>query len=66
LLSGDDLVAVLAPHQQRGRGHLLVIPVAHRVTILELTTDEQAAVMNTVVRASEALIGAFDPEGIAV
>jgi histidine triad (HIT) family protein len=43
-----------------------VIPVAHRITIVDLTATEQTAVMNAVVRVSAAVISAFDPDGVAV
>jgi len=38
----------------------------HRETILELDREEQAAVMSDIVRATAAIVGAFDPEGVAV
>ena len=43
-----------------------MIPVRHRETILELTAEERSTVMNDVVRATRSIIGAFDPEGVAV
>ena len=66
MLDRDELIALIVPHQQRGRPHVLVIPVEHRVTILDLTGDEQAAIMKATVRIADAIIGAFDPEGVAV
>ena len=66
ILDRTDIVALLITYEQRGRGHILVLPVRHRETILELSTGEQAAVMAEVVRATEAIVGAFDPEGVAV
>ena len=36
----------------------------HRETILELDREEQAAVMSDLVRATAAIVGAFDPEGV--
>jgi len=57
---------LLVTYEQRGRGHILVIPINHRETILELAEDEQVAVMCDVVRATKAIVGAFDPEGVAV
>jgi histidine triad (HIT) family protein len=66
ILDRDDLVALIVPHQQRGQGHVLVIPIEHRVTILDLTAPERAAVMDATVRVAMALTDAFDPEGIAV
>ncbi len=48
-LDRNDVTALLVTYERRGRGHLLVIPVHHRETILELNRDEQAAVMSGVV-----------------
>jgi histidine triad (HIT) family protein len=66
ILDRDDTAAILVTFEQRGIGHLLVIPVEHRVTVLDLTAEEQAALMRGVVRATEAIVGAFDPDGVAV
>lgn len=57
---------MLVTYEQRGRGHVLVIPVRHRLTVLDLSAAERAAVMNGVVRAVDAITKAFDPEGVAV
>lgn len=66
ILDRNDVTALLVTYEQRGRGHILVIPVRHRETILELTAEERLTVMNDVVRATKSIIGAFDPEGVAV
>jgi histidine triad (HIT) family protein len=66
ILDRNEVTAILVTYEQRGRGHVLVIPAHHRETVLELTRDEQAAVMADVVRATTAIIAAFDPEGVAV
>jgi histidine triad (HIT) family protein len=66
ILDRNDAAALLVTYEQRGRGHLLVIPVRHRETILDLNREEQAAVMSGVVRAAAAILGAFDPDGVAV
>jgi histidine triad (HIT) family protein len=65
-LERNDVTATLVTYEQRGRGHVLVIPVAHRETILDLTEEEQTAVMADVVRAAAAVAAAYDPEGIVV
>ena len=62
ILDRQQRTAMLVTHEQRGRGHLLVVPIAHRETILDLTAEEQSAVMADVVRASHAIIGAYDPD----
>ena len=66
ILERDDTAAMLVTFEQRGQGHLLVVPVRHRVTVLDLTPAEQSAVMRGVVRATEAIVRAFDPDGVAV
>jgi histidine triad (HIT) family protein len=66
ILDRQQRTSMLVMHEQRGRGHLLVVPIAHRETILDLTAEEQSAVMADVVRASHAIIGAYDPAGVAV
>jgi len=66
ILDRDPLIAILVTYEQRGRGHLLVIPIEHRETVLEVSGDEGGAIMDGVVRATRAIIAAFDPEGVAV
>lgn len=66
ILDRNDRVALLVTYEQRGRGHLLVVPVRHRVTLLDVAVDEHAALMGGVVRATRAIVGGFDPEGVAV
>lgn len=66
ILARDELTAILVTYEQRGRGHVLVIPIEHRVTVLDLTSAERAALMDGVARATEAIVRAFDPEGVAV
>ncbi len=62
----DAAVAVLVTREQRGRMHVLVIPTAHRPTILDLTPDEYAPLMAAVARASRAVAAAVDAEGVAI
>ena len=66
ILDRNKVTATLVAHEQRGQGHVLVPPVHHRETILGLTPEEQSALMAEVVRAAESIVGAFDPEGVAV
>ena len=66
ILERDDVAAMLVTYEQRGRGHVLVIPVEHRVTVMELTSEEQIRLMDGIVRATRAVVGAFEPEGVAV
>lgn len=66
ILCRDEVSATLVTWEQRGRGHVLVIPVAHRVTVLELTPAERSALMDGVAAATAAIVGAYDPDGVAV
>jgi histidine triad (HIT) family protein len=66
ILERGETVALLVTYEQRGRGHVLVIPVRHCATVLDLRAGEGAALMNGVVRATAAVVGAYDPEGVAV
>lgn len=66
LLTRDNLTATLVTREQRGQGHLLIIPIEHRPTILELTPEEDAAMMKSLRHAAKMIISAFKAEGIAV
>ena len=66
ILERDDITATLVTWEQRGRGHLLVVPVAHRVTILDLVAEERAVLLDAVARATRAIVGAYGVEGVAV
>ncbi|NUR83887.1 MAG: HIT family protein [Nonomuraea sp.] len=61
-----EQAAILVTREQRGQGHMLVIPVAHRPTVIDVTPAEEHALMNAVRRAAHAITAAYDPEGIAV
>jgi histidine triad (HIT) family protein len=66
ILERDDVTATLVTFEQRGQGHLLVIPIRHVNSVIDLHSREQWAVMDAVTRATRAIIGAFDPSGVAV
>jgi histidine triad (HIT) family protein len=66
ILDRDELTATLVTYEQRGQGHVLVVPTQHRVTLLDLTAAERPAVMEAVHRATCAVVAAFDPDGVAV
>lgn len=46
--------------------HVLVIPVAHRPTILDLAPEEHEALMRTLTTAARTARAAADPDGIAI
>jgi histidine triad (HIT) family protein len=66
VLRRDSNTATLVTREQRGRGHVLVVPVRHRPTILDLTPSEAAAVMAQVVAAARAIDAAYGRPGIAI
>ncbi len=66
VLRRDGLVAVLVTREQRGVSHLLVIPVRHTPTILDLTDAEAEAVMTWLRRATSAIDQAERRPGISV
>jgi histidine triad (HIT) family protein len=66
ILDRDNLIATLVTYEQRGQGHVLVVPVRHRPTLFDLTGEEAAALMAGTIRAATAIAGAFDPGGIAL
>ncbi|WP_373198295.1 HIT family protein [Mycobacterium marinum] len=61
-----DQIAVLVTREQRGLPHLLVIPVKHRETILDLSDREIAALAVGVRAAAQAIDEAYERPGIAV
>ncbi len=66
ILTRTELTATLVTREQRGVGHLLIMPVEHRPTLLDLTTEEAAEVMQSVIAGARAITSAYKPRGIAV
>lgn len=66
ILCRSELVAVLVTRQQRGFGHVLVIPVRHYPTLLESTQLERHALIDTVNAVAGAIDAAYERPGIAV
>ncbi len=66
ILDRDEETALLVTWEQRGLGHVVAIPIAHRVTIFDLASSEANALMKTTIRAAAAIRDAFDPDGILV
>ncbi len=66
ILLRSELYAILVTREQRGRSHLLVIPIFHRPTIIDLSTQESAALMEGVVLAARAIDAAEGSPGIAI
>jgi histidine triad (HIT) family protein len=66
ILVRSNLVAILVTREQRGFGHLLVVPVRHCPTLLDLHDEEADAVMRLVRRAARAIDLTGHRPGIAV
>jgi len=62
----SETVAVLVTREQRGIGHLLVMPIRHYPTLLECTMDERHALIDTLAAAAGAIDKAYKRPGIAV
>lgn len=58
--------SILVTREQRGLGHVLVIPTAHRETILDLDVTESPAVIDAVIRSARAIERAFGQPGLAI
>lgn len=62
----DALTVAFMDIGQVNPGHVLVACKRHAVTLLELTADEAAAVMQTAQRIAQAAQQAFEPDGITL
>ena len=62
---GDgDLTLTLVNWNQFELGQVYVIPRRHAPTLLDLTDEEAVAVIHTVRRIADALLRAYDPDGL--
>lgn len=66
ILTRDAVTATLVTREQRGIAHLLVIPVRHVETILDLNDEESGALMIAVREAARIIDRAEGRPGIAV
>ncbi len=66
ILRRDTLTATLVTREQRGEPHLLVIPVTHHATLLDLQDNEARALMIAVRDAARLIDRAYKRPGIAV
>ncbi len=62
----DALTVAFMDIGQVNPGHVLVASKRHAVTLLELTSEEAAAIMQTAQRVAVAAQAAFDPDGITL
>jgi|SRR5690242_3689380 len=66
ILKRDEMTATLVTREQRGKPHLLVIPISHRSTILDLKDDEAKALIIAVQDAVKMIDKAYARPGVAV
>jgi histidine triad (HIT) family protein len=62
----DALTVAFMDIGQVNPGHVLVASKRHAVTVLDLTPEEAAAVMQTAQRVAAAAEAAFAPDGITL
>lgn len=66
ILTRNESTATLVTREQRGVGHILVVPIEHKPTLLDLEPSQASAIMTAVIVATRAITEAYKPEGIAV
>ena len=66
LVEETELTLTIVNIRQYEVGQSLVMPRRHAPTILDLTDEESAAVMDAVRRVSAALVKAYSPDGITL
>jgi histidine triad (HIT) family protein len=60
------LTATLVTREQRGLFHLLVVPIRHAETILDLYDSEGEAIMRSLRVAAEVIERVAQPSGLAI
>ena len=66
IVEETELTLTIVNWAQFEVGQVYVIPKRHAPTILDLTEEEAASVIQTVRRTEAALVRAYDPDGINV
>lgn len=66
ILFRSELYALLVTREQRGLSHLLVVPIRHRPTLLDLRTAESSALMDGIILAARIIDTAERSPGMAV
>lgn len=62
----EPLVAVLVTREQRGVAHLLVLPMVHRPTLLDLRDHEAYPMMVAIRDAGRAITNAYGRPGLSL
>ena len=66
VIDQDDLTVSWINPAQFEVGQALVIPRRHAPTLLDLTEQESVALMLSVRRIAQAMVAAFDPDGLTI
>ena len=66
LVEETELTLTIVNIRQFEVGQVVVIPRRHAPTVLDLTAEESAAVMEAVRRVSAAMVKAYSPDGITL
>lgn len=66
IFNRTKLVASLVTREQRGAAHVLVVPIRHAPTILDITDEESDALMRAVRKVAQAIEQAEQSRGIAI
>ena len=66
ILRRSEFVAILITREQRGVSHLLVVPVRHCPTILDLRDEESGALMREIRHVARIVDAAEKRPGIAI
>jgi histidine triad (HIT) family protein len=66
VIEQDDLTISWVAPIQFEEGQALVIPRRHAETLLDLTDDESVSLMRHVRRIADAIVAAFEPDGLTL
>jgi histidine triad (HIT) family protein len=66
VIDQDELTISFVNPRQFEEGQALVIPRRHAPTLLDLTPEEGGALLQHAQRVAQAMVAAFDPDGITL
>ena len=66
VIDQDELTISFVNPRQYEEGQSLVIPRRHAPTLLDLTSEEAAALLQHAQRVARAMVAAFDPDGLTL
>ena len=64
IVEETETTLTLVNWNQYELGQVYIIPKRHAPTILDLTVEESASIMHAARRTADALVRAYDPEGV--